>query len=83
MKRYGRTIEEYTAAPIHSVVKATVNYHLLNIRSAPVKEEGNVIEVVKKDDILDVVEEDIGSTWVRVSTPSGNNGYAMSEFLTF
>lgn len=62
---------------------AYVNYSEgLNIRKDPEMKSDNVIEVVKYMTRLNYCKDDKGSTWVRVTTPSGSKGFAMSKFLS-
>lgn len=59
----------------------TVNVHALNVRSTRSKEADNVIQVVKQYDILEAINWEKGSKWVRVITPSGIEGFVMAEYI--
>lgn len=63
---------------IESKIKyGTVILGDLNIREAP---DGKVLEVVSNGTKLKV-EDNADSRWIRVTTPSGVNGFAVSKYI--
>lgn len=63
------------------VVKETPTSKKLNIRKTPIIADNNVIEQVEAGDSLTVKYFTEDSVWARVTTPSGAEGFCMTEFI--
>jgi hypothetical protein len=56
----------------------------LNLRSEPVVDPNNILELVQDGVVLEVVggpQEAEGFIWWQVSTPDGIEGWAVEDFL--
>lgn len=73
---------EQNTPPTESLDGYVYDCAKLNIRSKPVVNNNNVIEIVDDGTLLTIVEPDKAKgKWYKVVTPSGNIGFCMKKFV--